>query len=213
MFNGHRNPTDKFYVLSTCFLVVATSISFLLVVIDTAKTTPNDFAGLGRPAAEAVIALSFMVVLLAMLALGITIYEKMHELPLVPSKHAEAGTDEAKHAPDGANRARAALSDMQAAAAGSSAGPDGHRRSVHFVVSDFKHVAHVGPDTLEQPQAIEPLDLETMEDVPLTPVDPSPRSEETVRLTVPEEAHTSATGKHRQMSYDLGYWSGIGRAV
>lgn len=219
MFNGCRNPADKVYVLSTCFLVVATGISFLLVVIDAAKTTPNDFAGLGQSAADAVIALSFLVVLLAMLAFGIALYEKLHDpAPPAPPKHDSAAMTnfktnyyEAKRAHSGMNSARAALASKRSAAnLPPSAAPAGSgcSASVHFEISDFRHVAHVGPDTLEQP-----ADFAAMEEVPLTPMNTSNHSEETIRPAVPEKSHDPATDKHRQVSHDTKYWSGVGQAV
>lgn len=216
MFNGSRNPADKFYVLSTCFLAVATSISFLLVVIDAAKMTPNDFAGLGQSAADAVIALSFLVVLLAMLAFGIALYEKLHDAPSpIPLKHDSAAMAnsennyyEAKRTHSGVNSARAALASKQSTANSSVPSGSGRPASVHFEISDFRHVEHMGLDALERP-----TDPAGMEEVPLTPLNASSHSEETVRPAVPEKSHDPSTSKHRQMSYDMKYWSSVGQAV
>ncbi|GJE86857.1 hypothetical protein PsYK624_029400 [Phanerochaete sordida] len=232
LYNGHRNPSDKFYVFSSCFLVVATDISFILVVIDTAKTTPSDFAGLGSSAALAVIILSFLDVALSVISFAVAVYEKVRQQPAhapsVPPKHDtehssfKARFYEAKRTHTGTNAARAALASKQAAAGPSNA-PDARSQSVHFEVSDFRHVAHIGPDTLEGNtlEAAPHADLTELEDIPLTPLTPagagagaSIHSQDTIRPMLPAEAHVStAPPKHRQMSYDMRYWSGVGRAV
>ena len=67
--NDRRNQVDKFYVISALFLVITTSVSFTLLTVATVKT--NDFAKLGPAAANAAVALSFLVAALSVIAFAL----------------------------------------------------------------------------------------------------------------------------------------------